>query len=106
MDLSAIRLDGADQYRRGAGKRRWRGDSDQGFAKGPFDGAGRQRAMVLSRSEARRNACSGGVGEKRGVRGSGSGGRDELPELWKSGKAANYVAVLAGDRWNHEGLRG
>ena len=68
-----------------------------------LDGNGRwcyldpQLGAMHAVAEAARNvACAGATPVAR----------DQLPELRQSGKAAHHVAVLAGDRWDHQSLRG
>ena len=85
LGVRAVRLDGAEQYGAGAG-RRSRGDADQGDRRRQAgtragDGAGGEWAVVLARSEAGRDACSSGGGAQGGLHGRDSGGSDELFEL-------------------------
>ena len=80
---------------------RCRRDSHQGIEDWLGDGARRQRALVLSRPAAGRDARSGRGGAQRGLRGRGAGSRHELPELRQSRETAHHVAVLAGNRRHH-----
>ena len=77
-----------------------------GLAARPGDGARRQRALVLSRSAAGRDACRGRGRAQGGVFGRNPRGRNQLPELRQSREAAHHVAVLAGGGWHHQSLRG
>ena len=56
----------------------------KGTKRGLGDGARRQRPLVLSRSEAGRDARRGGVGPQRGLHGRDAGRGDQLPELRQS----------------------
>ncbi len=101
---------GADQHRRRPRRRRCRSNSHQdyeprGLAARAGDVARWQRSLVLSRSEARGDACCRGSLPQRGLFGRNSHRGKQLPELWQSGKAAHHVAVLASHRWHHQSLR-
>ena len=95
VQLTGVQRPGGDARR----------DSHQGQRSWPGDGSRWQRPLVLSRSEARRDACRrGGLSQRRRNR-RNPDGSDELPELWQSGKAAHHVAVLADHRRPDRRLR-
>ena len=89
-----------------AGVIRIKNSDPQSLERGAGDGARWQRALVLSRSEAWSDARRGRCGSQRGLLGCDSGGRNQLLELWQSREAAHHVAVLEGDRWHYQSLRG
>ncbi len=105
LGLPAIRLHGADQHGRGSRRRR-RCDSGEGNAARPGDGARRQRALVLPRSQARSHARRRRVGPQRGLHRRNAHRGHQLPELRQSREAAHHVAVLANHRRHHQSLRG
>ena len=78
----------------------------KGTQRGAGHGARRQRALVLSRSQAGRDACGGRVGAQRGVHRRNADRRHQLPELRQSREAAHHVAVLPDHRRHDQGLRG
>ncbi len=68
-------------------------------------GARRQRALVLARSQAGRDARGGRVGAQRGLHRGDADCRDQLPELRQPGEAAHHVAVFRDDRRHEIGLQ-
>ena len=112
LGARAVRHHGADQYRDRAG-RRSRRDADQGHRKpearwherGPGDGSGRQRPLVLIsiRSWARCTPlpkCARKVAIDRRY----SRGRDKLPQLRQSRKAGDHGAAFGRHRRHRRGL--
>ena len=105
LGVRAIRFDGADQHR-GRPGRRSGSNPREGYQARVGYGARRQRALVLSRSQARRDARGGRVRAQRGVFGCDPDRGHELPELRQSREAAHHVAVRPDHRRHHQGLRG
>ena len=80
-------------------------DSREGNAARAGDGARRQQPLVLSGSEAGRDACGRRVGAQCGLHRGHADCGHQLPELRQPREAAHHVAVLADHRRHNESLR-
>ena len=78
-----------------AGVMRIKGTGTRGSRTRPGDGARRQRPLVLSRSQAGRDARRGRSCAQGGLHRRDAGGGHQLPELRQSGEAGDHGAAFA-----------